>query len=107
MEKVKLRKSLERTISHTDELEQQLGDITYGITIKARANLAPHHRSGEHKVTQTKGRVDHYVNLVGPAALSIEEGHVVAGFYAGPGAGEWKFVQGLHVLRRAMEESRL
>jgi hypothetical protein len=88
MEKIRLQKSLERTIAHTDELESQLGDIAYGITVRARANLAAHRNTGEHKVTQTKGRVDHYVNLVGPAALSIEEGHVVSGFYAGPGAGE-------------------
>lgn len=102
MEKIRLRANLERVIAHTEELEAQMGDITYGITIRARANLAKHRRSGEHKVTQTKGQVDHYVNLIGPAALSLEEGHFVKGFYHGPGRGEWKFVQGLHILRDAI-----
>ena len=107
MERVRLFANLETVIAHTEELEAQLGDIAFGITTKARANLARHKKTGQHRITQTKGRVDHYVNLVGPAAMSVEEGHLVSGFYSGPGAGEWKYVSGLHVLRNALAEARL
>lgn len=98
MEDIKLYKTMERTISHTDEVEAALGDHAYPILIRARALLDRHRKSGEHKITQTKGKVDHFVNLEGPAALSVEEGHFVnIGDYA---VGE--FVEGLHVLRDAL-----
>lgn len=99
MEKIRLYAGLERVIAHTDELESQLGDFAYSITLRARGNLARHHKTGAHRVTQTKGRVDHYVNLEGPSALSIEEGHFVGGFYA---SGVPRFVDGLHILRDAI-----
>lgn len=102
MEKVRLFSKLERIVAHSDEVEGILGDHAYQILIRARANLTRHRKTGEHRVVQVKGRVDHYVNLVGPAALSLEEGHLVSGFYRGPGAGEWKFVDGLHILRDAI-----
>jgi len=98
MEDIKLYARLERTIAHTDEVEAALGDHAYPILIRARANLARHTKTGEHKVTQTKGKVDHFVNLEGPAAMSVEEGHFVnIGDYE---VGE--FVEGLHVLRDAI-----
>jgi hypothetical protein len=100
MEKVRLFSNLERTIAHTDELEGQLGDHAYTIMIRARGNLSRHRKSGEHRITQTKGKVDHYVNLEGPAAMSIEEGHFLGGFYAN--TESIRFVEGLHILRNAI-----
>lgn len=75
MEKVRLFSRLEFLISHTDEVESALGDATFEITLRARDRLARHKKLGDHRVTQTKGKVDHYVNLEGPAAMSVEEGH--------------------------------
>lgn len=100
MEKVKVYRTCPRDIAHTAELEAKLGDITYIILVRARAGLARHHKTGAHKVTQTKGRVDHYVNLEGPAAMAIEEGHFVGGFYAN--TESIRFVDGLHILRNAI-----
>jgi len=100
MEKVRLFKGLERTIAHTDELEAQLGDFAYEITLKARANLASHRRTGAHKIIQTKGKVDHYVTLEGPASMAIEEGHFLSGFYANTESIRW--IEGLHILRNAI-----
>lgn len=100
MEKVRLYKGLETTIAHTDELEGQLGDHAYTIMVRARGNLARHRKTGEHRVTQTKGRVDHYVNLEGPAAMAVEEGHFLSGAYAN--TESIRFVEGLHILRDAI-----
>lgn len=100
MEKIKLFANLEKVIAHTDELEGQLGDFAYTIMIRARGNLARHRKTGTHKITQTKGRVDHYVNMDGPASLSIEEGHFVGGFYQN--TESIKYVEGLHILRDAI-----
>lgn len=97
MEKVRLYKGLERIIAHSDEVEGILGDAAYAITIRARSRLARHRRTGTHKIVQTKGRVDHYVNLEGPAAISIEEGHFLSGFYAN--TESIRFIDGLHILR--------
>jgi hypothetical protein len=100
MEKIRLYANLERTVAHTQELEGQLGDFAYTILIRARSNLARHRKTGQHRVTQTKGRVDHFVNLEGPAALSIEEGHFLGGFYEN--TESIRYVEGLHVLRNAI-----
>lgn len=100
MEKVKIYVTAPRDVSHSNEVEAILGDEAFRILVRARGNLAKHKKTGEHRVTQTKGKVDHFVNLEGPAALSVEEGHFVGGQYKGD---EPKFVDGLHILRDAVE----
>lgn len=93
MEKIRLYKGLERTISRTDDVEGILGDFGFEILGRARANLARHHKTGSHKVTQDKGRVDHFVNLEGPGALAVENGwHTKNG----------EFVRGLDILKGAI-----
>lgn len=94
MENIKLSKDLERIIAHDEDLEGQLGDITFGVFTKATAKFAPHRKTGEHRITQTKGRVDHFVNIVGPAAAAIELGH--------HDARTGKFIEGLHILRDSL-----
>lgn len=93
MENIRLFRSLERTIAHSDEVEGILGDFTFEILGRARANLARHHKQGTHKVTQDKGRVDHFVNLEGPGALAVENG------WHKKGGG---FVRGLDILKGAI-----
>lgn len=99
MERVKLYTRLERVIANSEAVEGILGDETFEILNKARANLARHKKTGSHKVTQTKGKVDHYVNLEGPAALSLEEGHFVKGAYE---STEPTYVPGLNILKDAI-----
>ena len=93
IENINLYKRLEATIAHSDEVESILGDEAFKVTAAARGKLAGHRKTGEHRVTQTKGRVDHFVNLEGPSALSVEEGH-----WVGNGVDK-RWVEGLHVLR--------
>jgi hypothetical protein len=92
VEDIRLNKTMERTIAHSDEVEGILGDHAYPVMIRARALLDRHRKTGEHRITQTKGQVDHFVNLEGPAAMSVEEGHFVGD----------RYVDGLHVLRDAL-----
>jgi hypothetical protein len=47
------------------------------IAAKAEGRLVPHTKTGEHHIEIEYGRVDAYVWLVGPAALSVEFGHDV------------------------------
>jgi hypothetical protein len=93
MDKIRLFKNLERTIAHTDDVEGILGDFAFEILGRARANLARHHKHGTHRVTQDKGTVDHFVNLEGPAALSVENG-----WHKKDGG----FVKGLDILKGAI-----
>lgn len=93
MENIRLNKSLEKVIAHGDEVERALGDIGFGVLQRARSNLAKHHKTGSHKITQTKGNVDHYINLEGEAALSVENGwHTSDGL----------FVKGLDIVKGAI-----
>jgi len=94
MENIVLYRRLERNIAHTDEVEAALGDHAFVILAQARSILAGHRKTGEHKVTQTKGNVDHFVNLEGPAALSVEEG------WHNERTGT--FVRGLDILKGAL-----
>lgn len=94
MEKIRLYKTLERTIAHTDDVEGILGDFAFEILGRARANLARHSDArGRNKVTQSKGRVDHFVNLEGPAPLATENG-----WHTSDGG----FVKGLNILKGAI-----
>lgn len=97
----KLYANMERTIAHSDEIEAILGDETFKITATARGKFASHEKTGEHQITQTKGKVDHFVNLEGPSALSIEEGH-----WVGKGVNK-RWVEGLHVLRDSIPGATL
>lgn len=99
LERVRLYANLERVVARSDDVEAILGDETFEVTTRARANLAKHKKTGSHKVTQTKGGVDHYVNLEGPAALSLEEGHFVGGSFE---SDEPTYVPGLNILKNAI-----
>jgi len=91
MHDIKFRASLEKIVARLPELESQMGDIAFEkLTTPARARLVAHKKTGTHRITQTKGLVDHFVNLEGEAAISVELGH------HNHRGGE--FVPGIHVL---------
>lgn len=62
------------------------------IAQRARSNLAGVRDSGAHHIATRRGSVDRYVQLEGPAALSVEAGH-----YTRTGT----YVPGHHILRNA------
>ena len=65
------------------------------IGVRAEGNLARHREHGRHRVTVTAGRkTDAFVNLEGPAPLSVEFGHYT-------GYKNREYVPGLRVLRDA------
>lgn len=66
------------------------------IAAAADGFFAEHDNPGGHKITKTNGRVDAFVNLDGPAPLSVEFGHW-QDTKEGP-----EFVEGLHILTRAV-----
>jgi hypothetical protein len=91
MENVRIFSNAESIIAHSSELEEQLGDIAFErITVPARSKLARHRETGDHRITQTKGAVDHFVNLEGVAAMAVEIGH--------HNVRTGKFTPGIHVL---------
>jgi hypothetical protein len=90
-------KSLNKKLAQMPEVQAILDVKREEIYAKAQALFAEHHKTGEHEVTKSDGRVDKYVNIDGPGALSIEEGHF-NGY-----KGKRKYVEGLHVLRRAIQ----
>ena len=90
MEKVRLFANVNRNIAHTDEVERALGDLAFEIVEKARTRLSRHRKTGSHKITQTKGTVDHFVNLVGEGAVPIE-----VGWHTEDGT----FIPGMRILR--------
>lgn len=100
MHDIKLYPRLERVVAHLPELEEQMGDITFEkLTVRARERLAEHRKTGEHRITQTKGGVDHFVNLEGPAAMAVEVGH--------HNVRTGEFTPGIHVLGRTQFEAEV
>lgn len=92
MENIKIYANLEKVVARSADVDTALRRQASVIASVAQAELARHRRTGEHHIERTKGLVDHYVNLVGPVAMSVEEGHF---------AEDGSFVDGLHIMRKA------
>jgi hypothetical protein len=100
MQDIRIFPNAERIIAHSSEVEEQLGDITFEkITVPARTKLARHRKTGDHHITQTKGSVDHFVNLEGSAAMAVELGH--------HNIRNGEFVPGIHVLGSTVFEAEV
>ena len=65
----------------------------------AEALFASHDRPGRHEITTQDEKIDSLVSLDGPAPAAVEFGH-----WAGKGANH-RFVEGLHILGRAVAEA--
>lgn len=68
------------------------------IAAAAEGYFASHDNPGGHRITTSNGRVDAFINLDGPAPLSVEFGH-----WQKTKDGH-EFVEGLHVLGRAIAQ---
>lgn len=87
---IKLYSNLEKQIARSDDTDTALRRFTRVVQSSAQAKLAAHRKHGTHQITVNKGVVDHFVNLEGENALSVEDG-----WHASNG----RFIAGLHILR--------
>jgi hypothetical protein len=87
-------KNTNEKIAHLDGVLGVVVDTAGEILRRARANLAPHTKTGSHRVELRLGaRTDAFVDLVGPAAVPLEYGHFLP---------NGDFVEGKRILRDAI-----
>lgn len=89
-----------KNMAKMDKVQDALADHAKKVQRAAEALLAVHRDTGAHKVDYVGnssvyeyGHIDHYVELTGPAPISVEFGHRTKN-------GKW--VQGLYIMTRAM-----
>jgi len=90
MENVRVYKNLNRTIARHVDTQAALEAVQAERAARAEARLAQHRKTGTHRVTTSRGQVDRFVSLEGPAALSLD-----VGFHHAR-SGEW--VEGIHAI---------
>lgn len=88
-------KRCDSIVAHLPEVGDELDSVARRIESSARTRLAQHRDSGAHKIVVARGKLDRYVILEGPAAVSIEFGFLHR--------TKKTYVQGLRILRRAVE----
>lgn len=92
------QRDMSKHLAQEPKVQQTLKAASIRILMRAEALLAMHRDEGDHQVeyerikTNKFGHIDHYVSLIGPAAVSVEFGHVTQN-------GRW--VQGLYIITRA------
>jgi hypothetical protein len=87
-------KKMNKEISHLPGVVQSVRAVANELAGIANGRLAPHRRTGQAHIEVSHGKVDAYVSLVDPAALSIEFGH----YYGRQELGTRRtFVRGLHL----------
>ncbi|MCU1675338.1 MAG: RoPhRER2 [Frankiales bacterium] len=89
-----VRRDINRTVAKMPGVFEAVLAEAHGIAGEAQALLAEHFRTGEAHIEVTKRRPDVLVELVDPAALSIEYGR-------GPEENGQGAMEGLHILGRA------
>jgi hypothetical protein len=89
-----------KNLSKDDRVQRALREHAKKVARTAKALLAPHRDTGAHKVEYVGhasiheyGHIDHYVELTGPAPISVEFGHRTEN-------GRW--VHGLYIMTRAL-----
>lgn len=92
------QRDMSKHLSMDPKVQQTLRAVSLRILMKAEALLAMHRDTGSHEIEYERkknvdyGHIDHYVTMKGPAAVSVEFGHVKEN-------GRW--VQGLYIITRA------
>jgi|SRR5690606_8313097 len=105
MARVKLlpQKAMNHVISHEDGVKGAVFREAHEIRSRADLNLQRHRyrrNVTDHEVSVTKGDVDSFTNLEGPAPGAIEFGHWLSGS-ALERADRIKWVRGLYILTGA------
>lgn len=92
------QRDMSKHLAMEPTVQQTLRAASLRILMRAEALLATHRDDGDHKIEYERiksakyGHIDHFVSMVGPAAVSVEFGHVASN-------GRW--VQGLYIITRA------
>lgn len=68
--------NINSVVAHLAEVKAEVHAEALAIKGRAEANLARHHKTGSHHIAIEVEDTDRVVNLVGPAALSVEYGHI-------------------------------
>jgi hypothetical protein len=93
------------TVAHMAGTKKAVRDERDKLAAVAEGLFAPHDNPGGHSITKTNpAGTDALVSIVGPAALSVEFGH-----WQRLADGSWDnlFVEGLHILGRAIAQEAL
>lgn len=69
-----LYRNLERTIAHLPGVKTAVRAEAEKLAGTARTRLAAHRITGTTQIEVTSGKVDSFVSMVGPGAVSIEYG---------------------------------
>lgn len=68
-------KAMNRVVSHTTGVRAEVAAEASRKAGQAKVKLLRHFKTGAHEVTVTHGKTDSFINLDGPAPLSVEFGH--------------------------------
>lgn len=93
--------SMHRIVSHKHTVKSSVHDKAEEVGGAAKSKLADHHKTGDHKVSVTRGEVDSFVNLSGTAPLSVEFGHWYRSEPDESGMYKIKYVKGLYIITGA------
>lgn len=85
-------------VAHLPGVKKAVRGKAEEIGGRARTFLAAHRVTGEHHIEVTSGKVDSFMSLVGPAAISVEFGH---GAYTDKHGRKVGASQGLYIVTRA------
>lgn len=103
MAKIDLKKErrVNKIVAHTPGVRAEVYSAAQDIAAEAETNLLAHRdttNNTDHEITISRGTVDSFVNLEGPAPAAVEFGH-----FHGTGSSEntARFVPGLYILHRA------
>ena len=86
-------------VAHTPEIKAAVRAERDRVADIARGVFASHDRPGGHEITTQNDRTDALLSIDGPAPLSMEFGH-----WSETKNGR-KFVEGLHILQRAIAQA--
>lgn len=90
--------NVDSVIAHLSEVAVVVHEEAMAVASRAQANLAVHHKTGEHSITVDKQDTDYVVSLMGSNAISVEYGHIS---YKGNKRLRAEPVPGLRIIRNA------
>lgn len=86
-------------VAHTPEVEAAVRSERDRVARIAEGLFASHNRPGGHEITTQNDGTDAFLSIDGPAPLSMNYGH-----WSETKDGR-KFVEGLHILERAIAQA--
>lgn len=93
------KRGIQKIVAMSDDVQDGLDDFQLEVALRAESLLRQHRETGNAKIELERGRIDRYVVLDDPAALSIEFGR--AGYIDPDTEEEWGGSPPLYILSRA------